>query len=125
MLGNKLRFHRHVDYICSLALKLLRLIRFITYNFSSLDSLNVLYVVLILSKPDYAAVAWKNLTVAGCSELKIYRESLKASYYNRFIQSDFPRNYNSILNRLNFRTLHFRLQHLDALFLVNVFTNSP
>jgi hypothetical protein len=40
MLDSKLHFHRHVDYLHSQALKLLGLIRFITYNFSSLDSLS-------------------------------------------------------------------------------------
>jgi hypothetical protein len=33
MLDSKLHFHHHVDYLQSQALKLLRLIRFITYNF--------------------------------------------------------------------------------------------
>jgi hypothetical protein len=31
------------------------------------------------------------------------------------------RNYNSVVNRLNFRTLYSRRQHLNVLFLVNVF----
>jgi hypothetical protein len=41
MLDSKLHFHCHVDYLHSQALKLLGLIRFITYNFSSLDSLKL------------------------------------------------------------------------------------
>jgi hypothetical protein len=49
MLDNKLRFHRYVDYICSHALKLLRPTHLITYNFSSLESLKVLYVLLLNS----------------------------------------------------------------------------
>jgi hypothetical protein len=44
-LDNKLHFHR-VNYIFSVVYKLLGLINFITYNFSSLDSLLVLYVHL-------------------------------------------------------------------------------
>jgi hypothetical protein len=55
MLDSKLHFHRHVDYLRSKALKLLGLIRFITYNFSSLDSLKVLYITLIRSKLEYAS----------------------------------------------------------------------
>jgi hypothetical protein len=43
MLNSKLHFHHHVDCLHSQALKLLGLICFITYNFSSLSSLNVLY----------------------------------------------------------------------------------
>jgi hypothetical protein len=40
MFDSKLHFHRHVGYLHSQALKLLELISFITYNFTSLDSLN-------------------------------------------------------------------------------------
>jgi hypothetical protein len=47
MLDSKLYFHCHVDLVYSQALRTLGLIRFITYNFSSLDSLVVLYIALI------------------------------------------------------------------------------
>jgi hypothetical protein len=39
MLDSKFYFHRNIDYLHSQALKLLRLFRFITYKFSSFDSL--------------------------------------------------------------------------------------
>jgi hypothetical protein len=42
MLDSKLYFHCHVDFVYSQALRTLGLLRFITYNFSSLDSLVVL-----------------------------------------------------------------------------------
>jgi hypothetical protein len=45
-LDNKLCFHQHVNYIFSVASKLLGLINIITYNFSSLDSLLVMYMSL-------------------------------------------------------------------------------
>jgi hypothetical protein len=57
MSHSKLNFHRHVDYLHSQALKLLGLIRFNTY----VDSLNVLYITLIRSKPGYASAVWNNL----------------------------------------------------------------
>jgi hypothetical protein len=41
MLDSKLHSHRHIDYLYSQAPKLLWGIPFITYNFSSLDSLKV------------------------------------------------------------------------------------
>jgi hypothetical protein len=41
VLDCKLHFHRHVHYLYSRGLKLLELIRFITYKFSSLHSLKV------------------------------------------------------------------------------------
>jgi hypothetical protein len=44
MLDSKLYFHRHVDFVYSQALRTLRLIHNVTYNFSSLDCLIVLYI---------------------------------------------------------------------------------
>jgi hypothetical protein len=56
MLGSKLYFHRHIDFVHSQALRTLGLIRYITYNFSSLDFLVILYNSLIRSKLEYASV---------------------------------------------------------------------
>jgi hypothetical protein len=49
MLDSKLYFHRHVDFVYPQALRTLGLIRYVTYNFSSLDCLVVLYNSLIRS----------------------------------------------------------------------------
>jgi hypothetical protein len=50
MLDSKLYFHSHVDFEHSQALRTLGLIRYVTYNSSSLDCLVVLYNSLIRSK---------------------------------------------------------------------------
>jgi hypothetical protein len=50
MVDSKLYFHCHVDFIYFQAPRTLGLIRFITYNSSSLDSLVVLHIALIRSK---------------------------------------------------------------------------
>jgi hypothetical protein len=68
-LDNKLYFHHHVNYIFSVASKLLKLINFIKYNFSSLDSLLVLYISLVWSKLEYASVTWNNLTITDSNKL--------------------------------------------------------
>jgi hypothetical protein len=57
------------------ALELLGIIRFIKYNFSCLDSVDVLYIVLIRSKPEYTSVIWKNLT--DLINWKIHEEGRK------------------------------------------------
>jgi hypothetical protein len=54
MLDSKLYFHSHVYYVHSQRLRILGIIRYITYNFSSLDSLVVLYNALVRSKLEYA-----------------------------------------------------------------------
>jgi hypothetical protein len=63
VLDTKLYFHRPVNYLaCCRELKLLGLIHFVTHNFSSLDSLKVLYIVSIRSKLEYAFIVCDNLT---------------------------------------------------------------
>jgi hypothetical protein len=63
MLDSKLYFHCQVNFAYSQALCTLGLICYIIYNFSSLDSLIILYNALIMSKLDYASVVWNNLTL--------------------------------------------------------------
>jgi hypothetical protein len=89
-LDNTLYFHHHVNYIFSVASKLVGLIISITYNFSSLDSI-FFYISLVLSKLEYVSIAWNNLTRTDSNKLKVY-----------------------------IRTLHSRRRHLDVLFLINV-----
>jgi hypothetical protein len=50
MLGSKLYLHCLVDTVHSQARRRSGLIRFVTYNFPSLDSLIALHIVLIRSK---------------------------------------------------------------------------
>jgi hypothetical protein len=70
VLDSKLHFRRHVGYVHSQAQKLLKLIRFITYNFSSLDSLKLLYITLIRSKFEYASVVRNNNTSSDSKKLE-------------------------------------------------------
>jgi hypothetical protein len=63
-IGCKLHFHHHVDFF-SHALKLLVLIRTITFSFSTLDSLLMLYFALVRSKLEYASVAWVSVTITN------------------------------------------------------------
>jgi hypothetical protein len=51
---SKLWFHNHVDYIFSWCIKLLGLVRTLTFSFSSLDCLYMLYFTLVRSKLEYA-----------------------------------------------------------------------
>jgi hypothetical protein len=59
MLDNKLHFHRHVACLHSQALKLLELIRFITYNFSSLDNLNCTLLSPLMAFFQPILINWK------------------------------------------------------------------
>jgi hypothetical protein len=76
-LDSKLHLHRHVDYLYSQILKLLRLILFITYNLSSLHSMKALCIVLILSGIGYASVDWDDLTLLDSNKLEDLQKSLQ------------------------------------------------
>jgi hypothetical protein len=88
MLDSKLHFHRHADYLHPQTLKLLKVIRFITYDFSSLYSLKVLCITLIRSKLEYASVVWNNNTLADSNMLEIIQRKFANLSYNRFNQSN-------------------------------------
>jgi hypothetical protein len=68
MLNSKLYFHCHANFIYSQALRTLGLICCITYNFSFLDSLVVLYITLIRSKLEYASVIQNNLMLTDSNK---------------------------------------------------------
>jgi hypothetical protein len=85
MLDSKLYFHCHVDFVYSQALRTLGLIRFITYSFSSLDSLVVLYIALIRYKLEYASVVWNKLTLTDSNKIEnIQRKFANLCYYRFF-----------------------------------------
>jgi hypothetical protein len=78
MLDSKLYFHCHVDFVHSQILRTSGLIRLITYNFSSLESLVVLYISLIRSEVEYASVVWNNLTSTDSNKIEnIKREKFQ------------------------------------------------
>jgi hypothetical protein len=91
------------------------------FYFSSLDSLVVLYNALVRPKPEYASVVWNNLTLTDSNKLESMQGKFASLCHYRFPQFVIPRNYDLILNCLNFRTLYSRRRHLDALFLINIF----
>jgi hypothetical protein len=82
MLDSKLYFHCHVDFVYSQAVRTLGLNRFITYNFSSLDSLVVLYIALIRLTLEYASVVWNNLASTDANKIEnIQRKSANLLCY--------------------------------------------
>jgi hypothetical protein len=90
-LDAKFHFHNHVNYIFSHCIKLLGLVRSITFNFSTVECMLRLYTTLVRSKPEYASVVWNSITSTVANKLERIQQSFAALCFNSFFpQVHFP-----------------------------------
>jgi hypothetical protein len=82
---SKLYCHSHVDYILSQSIKLLGQIRNITFSFSTLDNLLILYFSLVRPKLECASVVWNSITSTDAKKLERIQRKFVALCYNRFL----------------------------------------
>jgi hypothetical protein len=101
-------------------MKLLWLIRTITFSFSTLDILLMLYIATIRSKLEHSSVVWNSIVNIHSNKLERIQRKFAALCHNRFFQ-DVDYHYINTLDKLNLQTLHVRRRHIDALFLINIF----
>jgi hypothetical protein len=112
---SKLHFHNHVDYVFSECIKILGLIRFITYSFSSLECLYVLYFTLVRPRLEYASVTWNSITSTDANNLERIQQKFTFVYFYRFYPH-VPYNYTVTLEKLGLHSLRKRRYYFDALF---------
>jgi hypothetical protein len=104
-------------------MKLLGLFCSVTYNFSSLECMFILYFTLVRSKVEYVSGVWNSITSTDAKKLEHIQQKFAALCLKRFLpQVDY--SYNHALEQLKLHTLHKRRYHLDAPFLTQVYRGS-
>jgi hypothetical protein len=95
-------------------IKLLCLIRSITFRFSSLDCLYVLYLALVRSKLEYASVAWNSITTTDSAKLeRIQKKFLSVCFCCYFSPSSY--SYMSALENLRLHSLSLSVSVVTSL----------
>jgi hypothetical protein len=112
---SKLYFHNHVDFLFSERVKLLGLIHSITFSFSSLDCLFVLYFVLVRPRLQYASVVWNSIMSSDSKQLERIQQKFASVCFYRFFPS-LPYSYVFASMKLILPWLSTWRHHLDALF---------
>jgi hypothetical protein len=112
---SKLYFHSHVDSIFSECIKLLGLIRSITFRFFSLDCLYAFYFTLVRFKLEYVSVVWNSIPSTDAKTLEcIQQKFASVCFYRSF--PHVPYSYTLALEKLRLHPLRTRRHHLYALF---------
>jgi hypothetical protein len=109
-----------VDYIFAQCVKFLGLVHTLTFSFSSLDCLYMLYFTFIRSTLEYTSVIWNYIMTTDANKLERIQQKFAALCYNRFLPH-VHYSYAEALKYLKLHTLHKRRYHLDALFLIQVY----
>ena len=80
----KFNFHQQVDNIFSQAIRMLELIRTVTFFFSSLHALLTLYCTLIRHKLKYGSDVWNSITSSDAGMLERIQQQLVSLCLHRF-----------------------------------------
>jgi hypothetical protein len=122
-IDSKLHFHNHIDYIFSQCIKLLGLVQATTFPFYSIGPLYILYCTLIRSKFEYASFVWNSVTTTDANKVERIQQKFAALCYNRFLPQVYY-TYSNALEHLKLHSLRKRRDHLEALFLIQVYLDS-
>jgi hypothetical protein len=109
-LHSKLHFHAYLDYFVFQSVRMLGLVRTVTYSFSTLESSLMLYLALVRYELAYAAILWSSITSTDARKLEHVHRKFVVLCHNRFF------TYEDFLKFTNPHTLQDIGLYLDALF---------
>jgi hypothetical protein len=84
ILDCKLCFRHHVDYVCSQPLKMLALVRKLTFSFSAIDGLLSSYFASVTSKLQYVSPVWNDIMASDADNLERVQRKFAAFCFARF-----------------------------------------
>lgn len=94
LLHYKLHIHNHANYIYiySQGLRILGSICCITFSFSTIDTLTILYNAIVRSEFMHVSIAWNSITLNDSSKLEEIQRKFAALYHSRlFIDTCYNR----------------------------------
>jgi hypothetical protein len=113
-------FHSHVNYTFSRYIKLLSLVRSVTFSFSSLKRTHILHFTLIRSTDEYASVVWNSITSTDANKLERIQQKFAALHFNCFF-THVHYSYAYASEHLILHTLSKRKYHVDKIFPVQIY----
>jgi hypothetical protein len=102
-----------IGYLFSHAIKLLGPIWTVTFSFSSLDSLMMLYSSLVRSKHEYDSVLWISLTNTDSNNLESIQKNIFTLCHNSFFKNHNVYTYSNVLENWKLHTLYERWHYFN------------
>jgi hypothetical protein len=83
-MDSKPHSHNNGNYILSQCIKLLGLVRRVTFSLPSLRRLHILYFTLVRSKHEYSTLVSSSVTSEDSNKLERIQQKFAALCFNRF-----------------------------------------
>lgn len=99
---------------------MLGLVCTLTYSFSAIDCLLLLYYTLITPKLEYASTVWNNILITDAKKLNCIQQEFAAPCFCHLFPIT-PYNYTSAIELLNLHILHLIRYHFDSIFFIHAF----
>ncbi len=124
MLDTKLTFKNHVNYVVTKARRMLGFVIRNSFNFTRIETLQVLYQSLVRSQLEFASVVWNPTSAEAIKTIEsVQKRLLKYLYYRQFTYYPVSIPYKELLLGYEIKSLHGRRNIASLTFLHNLIHN--